>query len=71
MSSSSRNPVAVVTGGTAGIGFETCKQLAAKSVDVILTSRTEEKGKTAVEETLQQESGKNVKVEFVVAELEI
>lgn len=69
--SSRRNPVAVVTGGTAGIGLEACKQLAAKGIDVILTSRTESKGKAAVEDIQKSVivTNKKVKVEFVQAEL--
>jgi NAD(P)-dependent dehydrogenase (short-subunit alcohol dehydrogenase family) len=48
ISTRSRNPVALVTGGTAGIGLEACCLLASRGVDVILTSRTFEKGEWAV-----------------------
>lgn len=64
-----RNPVAVVTGGTAGIGLEACKQLAAKGIDVILTSRSEAKGKAAVKEIQKSAASVDNKVEFVIAEL--
>ncbi|XWK90649.1 MAG: SDR family oxidoreductase [Phormidium sp.] len=46
--------LAVVTGGNRGIGFETCRQLAKKNIQVILTSRDESKGKAAAEK-LQSE----------------
>src|SRR4051794_40912226 len=39
--------VALVTGGNRGIGLEICRQLAKKKIQVLLTSRDEEKGKAA------------------------
>ena len=42
--------IAVVTGGNRGIGFEVCRQLAAKGLRVILTARDEEKARRAAEE---------------------
>lgn len=47
--------VAVVTGSNKGIGFEICRQLAQNNVEVILTSRDQEKGQKAVAE-LQAEN---------------
>ncbi len=41
--------VAVVTGANRGLGFEASRQLAKKGFQVIITSRDEEKGKTAAE----------------------
>jgi NAD(P)-dependent dehydrogenase (short-subunit alcohol dehydrogenase family) len=43
------HPIALVTGANRGIGFETCRQLARRDVQVILTSRDEAKGQAAVE----------------------
>lgn len=49
MSETQEKKVALVTGGNKGIGFEVCKQLAKQGIQVILTARSEEKGKEAVE----------------------
>lgn len=40
----------VVTGANRGIGKEICRQLAALGHEVILTARSEEKGKTVAKE---------------------
>lgn len=48
--------IALVTGGNRGIGLEICHQLADKGMQVILTARSEEKGKKAVKE-LSKKSG--------------
>ena len=57
--------VMLITGGTAGLGLESAKRLAAGGATVVLTSRTVEKGQKAVEavnDYLTQEgiSNKNV-----------
>ncbi|MEG4576764.1 SDR family oxidoreductase [Microcoleus sp. N3A4] len=41
--------LAVVTGANRGLGFETCRQLAQRDIQVILTSRDRVKGQTAVD----------------------
>ncbi|PWU02969.1 MAG: short-chain dehydrogenase [Candidatus Melainabacteria bacterium] len=50
----SKKRLAVVTGGNRGLGFETSRQLAAKGLKVVLTSRDPKKGKLAAQ-TLSQE----------------
>jgi NAD(P)-dependent dehydrogenase (short-subunit alcohol dehydrogenase family) len=42
--------LAVVTGANRGLGFETCRQLAQRDIQVILTSRDAAKGQAAAEE---------------------
>lgn len=46
--------MAVVTGGNRGIGKEIARQLAAKGLQVLITSRDEEKGRLAVQELLAE-----------------
>lgn len=41
--------IAVVTGANRGIGYETCRQLARRGVEVILTSRDAQKGRAAAQ----------------------
>ncbi|XWS46053.1 hypothetical protein CRYUN_Cryun14cG0031500 [Craigia yunnanensis] len=53
---------AVVTGANKGIGFEICKQLAAKGITVVLTARDETRGLEAVEKL--KESGLSKTVVF-------
>ena len=57
----------LITGGNAGIGLETAKTLAKKGAEVIITSRSEEKGKQAVE-AIRSHSG-NQQVSFVALDL--
>lgn len=49
-----KSPVAVVTGANRGLGLETCRQLAKRGYNVILTSRDPEKGKAVVEHLRQE-----------------
>ena len=49
--------IAVVTGANRGIGFETCRQLAAAGFKVILTARDEEKGKSAADTLSRKNPG--------------
>ncbi|CAM0908957.1 unnamed protein product [Alopecurus aequalis] len=50
---SSNARIALVTGGSRGIGLEVCKQLAASGITVVLTDRDDTKGTTAVEQIKQ------------------
>ena len=47
MAGSRRVGVAVVTGGNRGLGLETCRQLAARGLRVVLASRDVEQGRAA------------------------
>lgn len=42
--------VAVVTGANRGLGLETCRQLAQQGINVVLTSRSVDKGRAAAEQ---------------------
>jgi NAD(P)-dependent dehydrogenase (short-subunit alcohol dehydrogenase family) len=47
-------PVVVVTGGNRGIGFEICRQLAARGAQVVLTARQPEAGDAALKQLAAQ-----------------
>ncbi|KAL6903752.1 hypothetical protein ACP4OV_004565 [Aristida adscensionis] len=49
VSNPSSKRIALVTGGNKGVGLETCRQLAAKGLRVVLTARNEARGLEAVE----------------------
>ena len=46
--------IALVTGGNKGIGFETCRRLAGQGWKVLLTARSEDKGRAACDRILAQ-----------------
>ena len=50
----------MITGANKGIGFEICKQLAAKGITVVLTARDEKKGIEAVEKLKESSLSKIV-----------
>ena len=64
-----KNKCALITGGTSGIGFETGKELAFRGCHVIVTGRSEARGKEAVEKMKQE--FKSLQVEFMPADLSI
>jgi NAD(P)-dependent dehydrogenase (short-subunit alcohol dehydrogenase family) len=49
-----QQPIIVVTGGNRGIGFETCRQLAGRGAQVILTARQSAAGEEAVKKLAAQ-----------------
>lgn len=61
------NKVALITGANSGLGFEAAKRLAACGTTVVLACRSEDKGKTAVEEIKRQTP--TAKVEFLALDL--
>ena len=54
--------LALVTGGTRGLGFETARALARAGAEVVLTGRNDAKGNEAVVKIRQQSA--SVKVEY-------
>jgi NAD(P)-dependent dehydrogenase (short-subunit alcohol dehydrogenase family) len=54
MARANRDPVVVVTGGNRGIGFEICRQLAARGARVVLTARKQAAGEAAVKKLAGQ-----------------
>ncbi|EMS53077.1 Short-chain dehydrogenase/reductase 2 [Triticum urartu] len=54
MEAAASNPsskrIALVTGGNKGVGLETCRQLASKGLEVVLTARNAARGLEAVED---------------------
>jgi NAD(P)-dependent dehydrogenase (short-subunit alcohol dehydrogenase family) len=57
--------VAVVTGANSGIGWHTALELARKSGEVILTARTAEKGRDAVERIRREVPAADVRAELL------
>jgi NAD(P)-dependent dehydrogenase (short-subunit alcohol dehydrogenase family) len=51
---SEHKPIIVVTGGNRGIGFEICRQVAARGAQVVLTARKGELGQEAVKKLAAQ-----------------
>ena len=57
-----RGKVILVTGGNSGIGFESVKAFAGRGAEVVLASRSTEKGELAKSDILQTVSGGNIHV---------
>jgi NAD(P)-dependent dehydrogenase (short-subunit alcohol dehydrogenase family) len=53
-------PIAVVTGANRGIGYEICRQLASRGVQIVLTARKVKAGEAAVKKL----AAKNLAVQF-------
>jgi NAD(P)-dependent dehydrogenase (short-subunit alcohol dehydrogenase family) len=54
--------VVVVTGGNSGLGYESVKAFSEKGAEVILTSRSTEKGETAKTDILKNNPGGKITV---------
>lgn len=57
--------VALITGGNAGIGLETARDLARRGATVIIASRDEEKSSRAVSDIIKTTGNKNVEQRFL------
>jgi NAD(P)-dependent dehydrogenase (short-subunit alcohol dehydrogenase family) len=65
--------VAIITGGTAGLGLASAIELAYKGAHVIITARTSERGEEAmklIRQALESRKKSDAKVEFGIAENE-
>lgn len=65
--------VILITGGTSGLGLESAKRLAVSGATLVVTSRTHEKGKAAVDDVatyLQNQGIKNENVSYKVLQLD-
>eukprot|EP00744_Colponema_vietnamica_P005772 GILI01008427.1.p2 GENE.GILI01008427.1~~GILI01008427.1.p2 ORF type:complete len:328 (+),score=108.52 GILI01008427.1:110-985(+) len=60
--------VAVITGGTSGIGLVSAREMARKGCHVIITGRSEEAGRKAVEE-IKQATSTSAQVDFMRLDL--
>ncbi|MFT5280376.1 MAG: retinol dehydrogenase-12 [Bacteroidia bacterium] len=62
-----KGKIVLITGGNAGIGLATAKSLASSGAEVIITSRSDEKGNAGVEEI--KKASKSEKVSYELLEL--
>lgn len=60
--------VFLITGGNTGLGLQSAKQLAKAGATVVVSCRTDEKGKKAVED-IKDFAGKDKKVEYIKCDL--
>ncbi|UJR35960.1 hypothetical protein I4U23_028701 [Adineta vaga] len=61
MAANTNNRIALITGGTKGIGYEVAHELAIKGIEVLIASRDEIKGEQAAE----QLSSENLSVTYI------
>ncbi len=62
-----KNKVAMVTGGTSGMGLETCRALAKAGADLIIVGRNQQKCRKTIDD-LRVETG-NQKINYLIADL--
>ena len=66
MANTSTEKICLITGGTAGLGLVTAKELARRNFQVVITARSEEKGRAAVD-AISAYSGR--KADFLTVDL--
>ncbi|KAG2436190.1 hypothetical protein HXX76_006502 [Chlamydomonas incerta] len=64
-----KGKVAVVTGGNAGIGFQTCRSLARAGATVFLCARSEARGREAIDAIRKEPGGEGADVRLVRLDL--
>jgi NAD(P)-dependent dehydrogenase (short-subunit alcohol dehydrogenase family) len=60
-----RGRIAVITGATGGLGYETALALAGAGAEVVLTGRNEGKGKAAIASILNRHAGANLRYQHL------
>lgn len=60
-----KGKIVIITGGNAGIGLATAKNLAEQGAEVVITSRSDEKGKSGVDEIKKASGSSTVSYELL------